>query len=380
MSSPDPHPATSAPPWPPTCLEHLGNCPLCGDEGARVLHPKLPDRLYASASDLWNLMACTCCGCAYLDPRPDAGSIGLAYTDYFTHDASEVAGGPNLPGTGGAVQQLRRWLKAGLNGYRNARWGTQLTPSQPWGRWCVPLAWPLRSLITTQMRHMPRRSAKDRNRLLDVGCGNGVFLELAHAAGWEVQGLDFDPLAVAAARQRGLDVRQGRIDDLDASEGTYDWITCSHVLEHVHDPRMLLEGIARRLRPGGTLWLQTPNLDSVGHAAFGRDWRDLDPPRHLIVFTPATLAQALRAVGLVPQFRRLPVIAAMAVYASSAALRDGRVQSQSLCWRHMLHPRHLALGLWQTTVLSRAEFMTVTAQKPPLEDDRSTASDRRAEK
>lgn len=376
MIQPDRHHATSAAPWPPTDLEHLNCCPLCGDESRRVLHSAMPDRLYASTSSLWDLMACTRCGSAYLDPRPDAGSIGRAYARYFTHDTSAATIDPEQPGADGTTPRLHRWLKACLNGYRNARWGTRLAPAHPLGRWYVPLAWPMRSLIVTQMRHMPRRSAKDSNRLLDVGCGNGTFLELARSAGWAVQGVDFDPLAVAAARQRGLDVRHGSIEDLGVAEGGYDWITCSHVLEHVHDPRRLLKGIADRLRPGGTLWLQTPNLDSVGHAVFGRDWRDLDPPRHLVVLTPKTLAHAFRAVGLVPEFRRLPAIAAMSVYASSSALRDGRAQEQTLRWNHLLHLRHLALSLWQATVCSRAEFITVTARKPPLKNDRSGVWDR----
>jgi hypothetical protein len=51
------------------------------------------------------------------------------------------------------------------------------------------------------------------------------------------------------------------------------------------------------LKPGGQISIATPNLASKGHEVFGRDWFALDPPRHLVLFTPDSLSKALEASG-----------------------------------------------------------------------------------
>jgi hypothetical protein len=51
------------------------------------------------------------------------------------------------------------------------------------------------------------------------------------------------------------------------------------------------------LRDDGVLWIATPNLASTGHARYRRDWRGLEPPRHLVLFTPSALVHALERAG-----------------------------------------------------------------------------------
>ena len=68
---------------------------------------------------------------------------------------------------------------------------------------------------------------------------------------------------------------------------------------------MIQWGTAHLSRPpatGWTLWLATPNLDARGHAIFGTDWIRLDPPRHLVLFTRASLAAALEEAGFTGLF------------------------------------------------------------------------------
>jgi hypothetical protein len=69
------------------------------------------------------------------------------------------------------------------------------------------------------------------------------------------------------------------------------------VIEHIADPIRSLEICHRLLRPGGVLSLTTPNLASLGHSLFGRDWIGLDAPRHLVLFTPDSLARCLGRIG-----------------------------------------------------------------------------------
>ena len=213
------------------------------------------------------------------------------------------------------------------------------------------------------MRQMPNQPVGRPGRLLDVGCGNGAFLQMAQAAGWSVQGIDFDPLAVAEARRQGLAVDLCGIDQLAAQAQTYDWITCSHVLEHVHDPQHLFHSMHRLLRSGGTLWLQTPNLNSIGHRTYGRDWVGADPPRHLTLLTLTSLRSALEKAGFQTSFRRLPLFPAMAFYAASNALRGGEVNAMALPHTRTMRLHFLLLALRQHWRLQNAEFHTVIATR-----------------
>lgn len=350
--------------WPANELESLGRCPVCRAPERTVVHQALADGLFHCSEDRWTLYACSLCATHYLDPRPTEESIGRAYASYLTHDPpdSGEAGPVGSPGTG-----PRQLLRALANGYRNARWGTRLEPQLRWGRFLVPCMPLLRDALVQQLRSLPRPPAGPDARLLDIGCGNGAFLQLARSAGWHAQGMDFDGAAVSAARSSGLDVRQGGLELLLAEQAqSFAWVGLSHVLEHVHDPVRWLQAIHRLLRSGGMLWLQTPNIGSLGHHRYGADWRGLEPPRHLSLWTLDTLSHTLERVGFNSvRPLRTPVLTAMEVYASSDAMRRGADHAAiaALPLARRRHLRYLWPAIRQHWSLRSGEFLTVIATR-----------------
>jgi SAM-dependent methyltransferase len=117
------------------------------------------------------------------------------------------------------------------------------------------------------------------------------------ALGWVAQGVDPDPEVVALARQAGLSVDEGTLPEVELPENYFDAVTANHVIEHLHNPEATLEACYRILRPGGLLWIATPNLDAYGHGLFGSYWLHLDPPRHLVLFNFDSLNTLLKKVG-----------------------------------------------------------------------------------
>jgi SAM-dependent methyltransferase len=178
----------------------------------------------------------------------------------------------------------------------------------------------LRRIIDFDYRHLPPGGGT----LLDVGCGSGNFLVLAKESGWEALGVEPDSAAVAEARRKGVSVQLGGLESYAGQEGRFDVITMHHVIEHFHDPLGALRDCHRLLKPGGILWLVTPNIDSFGHARFGRLWRGLEVPRHLVLFNERSLFQALECAGFKRWHRFSAPSAHPPLVQASYAMTQGR--------------------------------------------------------
>jgi len=137
-----------------------------------------------------------------------------------------------------------------------------------------------------------------RGRLLDVGCALGDFLLEAKASGWDVEGVEISSFAAQRARERGLRVTAGRLEELDLPEATFDVITLYDSVEHLTDPIATLAAVRRLLVPGGLVHLVTPNVGGLQARLLGRHWYHYKPGEHLFYFAPRTLRAALEAAGL----------------------------------------------------------------------------------
>lgn len=153
---------------------------------------------------------------------------------------------------------------------------------------------------------LQRFPAPTANRLLDVGCGLGYFVERAVAAGWQAFGCDTSAEWISRARERaGAD----RFALGAAGEGLFgarfDMVTAWDVLEHIHDPLPFLRTMAHLLAPGGRVFIRTPNLAwvlptyALRRRLLNADV-ELGPLNHVVYYTARTLRHALLEAGMEP--------------------------------------------------------------------------------
>ena len=138
---------------------------------------------------------------------------------------------------------------------------------------------------------------RQNNRLLDVGCGAGAMLEAATKNGWNVQGVDVSASAVKHSRSLGFDVFHGELQEAKLPDQYFDVVTAGELLEHVFDPQVVMNEIARLLRPGGLLWTTTPHSRGLSARVLGIEWGNVRPPEHLQLFSSSGLRLVLERAG-----------------------------------------------------------------------------------
>lgn len=108
---------------------------------------------------------------------------------------------------------------------------------------------------------MIARAAGDRihGRMLENGCGVGMYVEKLAGLGAHVTGLEFDFERAAEARLRSAEIVNAAGESLPFPDSTFDLILSHEVLEHVADDRAALREILRTLKPGGRVVIFCPN-------------------------------------------------------------------------------------------------------------------------
>jgi len=229
----------------PTSWTRRESCVLCGESGRKNLLEK------EGAS----YVKCRRCGLVYTDPAPSG-------------------------------EELRRvaeeWARKHHAGAHRLQW--EGNPD-------------LQELI-----HGPRmwrmEAYRHFNRLLDVGCSTGDFLEYASRRGWNTAGCELASHTTEVARGRlGCEIRTGPFEASGFEEESFDVVTMWDVIEHLHDPVSAVMEAWRILRPGGLLAISTPNYNSFSRHVLGKKWEGLIPPRHLFVFSPRTARRLIAATG-----------------------------------------------------------------------------------
>lgn len=223
-------------------FEELAHCPGCGCNSIRLVFE--PD-----------ISQCASCGLLFRNPRPTQADIARSYD------------------TGGTF----------------SAWQDEEAARAP--------MWERRAAIIHRF--------KPGGHLLDLGTGDGRFLQLCRDLGYETSGTEISLAGAAYAQKRGFDVRLGQILEIELPAESFDIITIWHVLEHVPNPGAVLRKAHSLLRPNGILAVAVPNEENffVRRALhLGTTSSPFDPLHfggeiHLTYFRPATLQATLRSAG-----------------------------------------------------------------------------------
>jgi SAM-dependent methyltransferase len=135
-------------------------------------------------------------------------------------------------------------------------------------------------------------------RVLDVGCGSGIFLDQARRAGLETHGLELNKVAAAEARGKGHDIFEGLLDELAGKPGSpkFDLITFFQVVEHLADPVKVLKDAAALLAPNGYISVAVPSAQGVYRIV---PWDPSQwPPHHVSRWRIADFERMAQALGL----------------------------------------------------------------------------------
>jgi len=229
----------------------LGECPLCGEKKSTVLYElEVP------------VVRCSQCALVYLNPQPRVEHQEFYDESYYDGSSTKKENADN--------EDVLEAEKIGV----------RLESCQ--------------AVVDRVMKFIPEPGS-----WLDIGCGPGFLLSQAKERGWQCMGLDSSPFAPQFARERfGLEnVHTGLIEDVDFKGQTFDVISMQHVIEHLYEPLPTMRDILKLLKPGGILYLETPDICSGSALRDGADWLHIKLPEHVLYFSQSTLERLLRELN-----------------------------------------------------------------------------------
>lgn len=235
-------------------MKQLANCPICASSRVAFAFNAPTTRGLDDAQ--WSIFECTDCSHQFVNPQPTRQELQSYYSaDYEAYD-------PTHGSSASDDEELRRAKASG------------------------------------KIRHIPLPSGM---RVLDVGSGGGWFLRICKKLGAIEQGVELSKHAAEMARNQGLRVFQGSLDEYLAqapSPPQFDIITANHVVEHLPDPVETLRIMKSLVAPGGFIWISVPNAAYPLCRALKGRWHSSDFPYHLMQFSPASMTQAGHRAGL----------------------------------------------------------------------------------
>ncbi|MEY4384283.1 MAG: hypothetical protein RI995_1825 [Bacteroidota bacterium] len=224
-------------------MEIISNCPVCQSQHIESF---LEAKDYTVSGEYFKIVQCRNCDFLFTNPRPSAEEAGKYYQseNYISHSNTSE----------GLINTLYHWVRT----------------------------------ITLKQKTNWIQPYQKSKELLDIGCGNGHFLQACKQAGWKVSGMELDLKTAEQARKNTGAKIVNHLEEIKADE-TFQIISLWHVLEHVYELDQYFEFFKSHLKQDGKLLLALPNPKSHDAEKFKAYWAAYDVPRHIHHFTPKSI-------------------------------------------------------------------------------------------
>lgn len=150
-------------------------------------------------------------------------------------------------------------------------------------------------IMTQQVREI--LAIKQEGNFLDVGCGLGRHMHLVQPYFSQVDGIELDQVSLNYCREAGLNVYGEPLETLGLPANTYDVVLLNQVIEHLVDPKAVCAEVFRILRPGGILYIDTPNFSSLSISLFKEHCSVVEGSGHISLFCVKTVLALLHSLG-----------------------------------------------------------------------------------
>lgn len=214
---------------------------------------------YNSCANTFELRSCDNGNLIYLDPEPVPDEMETIYSSEFIPFQFDKEGG--------FVKRVRDFLQ-----HRKAK-----------------------SVIRLSTKN------KKEIKILDAGCGSGVFLMMLKriiGSGENLYGNDFSEKILEPLKNEGFGIIPGNLDAFTTNE-KFDVITMFQVVEHLYNPLKAIKNLSAALKDGGYLFIETPSIDSLDAKIFSKGyWDGYQIPRHLWLFNERSLRKAALLANL----------------------------------------------------------------------------------
>jgi SAM-dependent methyltransferase len=222
-------------------------CPLCKSSSTSIIHIRKP----------FAVVLCSGCGLAYLNPRLKESFIKRIYEGKSYFSEGEMTGYKDY------ISQER-------------------------------------SLRITFRKFLSelKRAGFTSDRLLEVGCGYGYFLDEARVISPFLFGTELSPEAAAHARKLpGVEIHTGDMDSLPAGWDNFDITITINVIEHIYAPLEFIIALKQTLKERGRIVVATPDFGSFWYKILGGNWPSFKIPEHVAFYTSKTLRHLLKKAG-----------------------------------------------------------------------------------
>lgn len=206
----------------------------------------------------WYIVECRNCKFQYLNPQPSPEELAKFYASDY-----DFVGGYNK-------EQYFDYKKLTQNSY----------------------------VVRKHLDILKKLRQNSPGRILDVGCGFGLFLLLARSQGWTTYGIEpSKDVAKIAERETKAQIVNSTFTGSEFEQESFDAITMFHMLEHSSNPCDVLRKASKLLKPGGMLVVVVPNIKSLTARVRKENWEWLAFPIHLFHLSPSTLRELLLQTG-----------------------------------------------------------------------------------